>query len=64
MNVPAFAASVILVLRDGKWKLVADKGKPSKRYDLEADRTEGLNFGNKHPQTVKKLARKYAAWAM
>jgi len=50
-------------VRDGQWKLVADKGKKWELYDMEADRTELNNLATKMPEKVKALSALYDAWA-
>jgi arylsulfatase len=50
-------------VRDGKWKLVADKGKKWELYDMEADRTELNNLAAKMPNKVKALSALYDTWA-
>jgi arylsulfatase A-like enzyme len=50
-------------VRDGKWKLVADKGKKWELYDMEADRTELNNLTTKMPEKVKTMSVLYDAWA-
>ena len=50
-------------VRDGKWKLVSDKGKKWELYDMEADRTELNNLAAKMPKKVKALSAFYDAWA-
>lgn len=54
---------------DGKWKLVALKGKKPtyegewKLYDLSVDRTEENNLSSKYPEVVKSLKEKWDNWA-
>ncbi|MDT8389145.1 MAG: arylsulfatase [Lentisphaeria bacterium] len=50
-------------VREGKWKLVAEKNEPWELYDLEADRTELHDLVEKHPEKVEELKRHYFAWA-
>jgi arylsulfatase len=50
-------------LRQGKWKLVADKGRQWELYDLESDRTELNDLAAKMPENVKELSALYNAWA-
>ena len=50
-------------VRDGKWKLVAQFGKPWELYDLASDRTEAHNVAAEQPETVRDLSAKYDAWA-
>ncbi len=49
--------------RQGKWKLVALKGKSWELYDMEADRTELNNLAKQMPKRVKKISMLYDAWA-
>ncbi|MCA9180276.1 MAG: sulfatase-like hydrolase/transferase, partial [Planctomycetales bacterium] len=51
-------------VRDGNWKLVAEKAQGWELYDLATDRTETLNLASGHPDMVKKLAAQYDAWAV
>ncbi len=54
---------------DGKWKLVAQKGKaPTYKgkwelYDLSVDRAESNNLINQHPEIVTKLEAQWEQWA-
>lgn len=50
-------------VRDGKWKLVAEKSKDWELYDLSADRSETNDIAASHPKEVKRLARMYDSWA-
>jgi arylsulfatase len=50
-------------VRDGKWKLVALKGKPWELYDIEADRTEMNDLAAQQPERVATMAAQYEAWA-
>ena len=50
-------------IRDGKWKLVAERSKDWELYDLSQDRTETIDLAAEEPQQVKTLAGKYDAWA-
>jgi hypothetical protein len=49
-------------LRDGKWKLVAEKTEKWQLFDIEKDRTELNNLIDKEPEVAKKLVAKYEAW--
>jgi arylsulfatase len=49
-------------MRQGKWKLVAARGKAWELYDLEADRTELNNLATANPQRVEQMAALYRAW--
>jgi arylsulfatase len=49
-------------IRDGKWKLVAERSEKWQLYDVEKDRTELLDLAGKNPDVVKNLEAKYAAW--
>ncbi len=50
-------------IRQGKWKLVGDKGTPWELYDLDADRTELNDMAAELPEKVKELSALYDAWA-
>jgi arylsulfatase len=50
-------------IRDGKWKLVAERGKAWELYDLSKDRSETNNLAGKLPRRVKQMAARYDAWA-
>ena len=50
-------------IRVGDWKLVAKAGGEWELYDLAADPVELTNLAQKHPDKVKELADKWAAWA-
>lgn len=49
-------------IRDGKWKLVAEKTEKWQLYDVEKDRTELNDQFEKQPEIAKKLVTKYEAW--
>lgn len=49
--------------RQGKWKLVAPKGKPWELYDMQADRTEQNNLAGQRPGKVKAMGALYQDWA-
>ena len=46
----------------GKWKLVALKGKPWELYDLEADGTEMSDLADRQPERVKEMEALWEAW--
>lgn len=50
-------------VREGRWKLVALKGKPWELYDMEADRTELTNLAKKMPEKVRAMNALYDDWA-
>lgn len=50
-------------VRDGDWKLVAERSKDWELYHLSVDRTETQNLVNDHPDRVKKMAKMYDDWA-
>lgn len=50
------------MVREGKWKMVADKNKPWELYDIQQDRTELNNLAAKRPEIVSQLAGKYISW--
>lgn len=49
-------------VRDGKWKLVAEKTEKWQLYDVEKDRTELNDLSDKEPEVARKLVAKYEAW--
>jgi arylsulfatase len=51
-------------IRDGKWKLVANKGRPWGLYDLEVDRVELNNLADAHPERAADMAKEWHAWAV
>ena len=50
-------------VRQGKWKLVAEKNGNWELYDLDADRTELKNLAQKFPEKVTRLKAAYKSWA-
>ncbi|MEM8732886.1 MAG: sulfatase-like hydrolase/transferase, partial [Planctomycetota bacterium] len=50
-------------VRDGRWKLVAERSKDWELYDLSEDRSETDNLVAEYPQKVAQLAKQYNAWA-
>ena len=50
-------------VRQGKWKLVAEHGRPWELYDLDADRTELNNVAGQNPTVVRELIRRYEQWS-
>ena len=46
-------------IRQGKWKLVAEKDAPWELYDMENDRTETRNLATTNPQKVANLVKLY-----
>jgi arylsulfatase A-like enzyme len=50
-------------VREGKWKLVAEKGDAWELYDLEKDRSETHNLAAIYPEKVKELKKKHQAWS-
>ncbi len=50
-------------VRDGKWKLVAQRSKDWELYDLSTDRCETKNLIEQYPRQAKRLAKAYDAWA-
>lgn len=51
-------------VRDGRWKIVALKGKPWELYDVHADRTELHNLARQRPELVKAMSAQYDVWAL
>lgn len=49
-------------IRDGKWKLVAERPEQWQLYDIEKDRTELVDLAAKYPNVVKDLSAKYDVW--
>ena len=47
--------NTLAAVRSGKWKLHANKGKPSQLYDLESDIGENRNVIKSNPEVVKRL---------
>jgi len=50
-------------VRQGKWKLVAEKNGDWELYDLEKDRTEMNNLAEKYPKKANELMALYKDWA-
>jgi arylsulfatase len=50
-------------VRDGKWKLVARKGRPWELYDIEADRSEMHDIAAAESDRVAAMARLWDKWA-
>jgi arylsulfatase A-like enzyme len=50
-------------IRQGKWKLVAEHGRPWELYDLDADRTELSNMARQEPRITQDLTNRYQQWA-
>ncbi|MDX1637907.1 MAG: arylsulfatase [Balneolaceae bacterium] len=50
-------------VRNGAWKLVAERGGPWELYNLDEDRTETTDLRVKHPGRVSRMARMYDRWA-
>jgi arylsulfatase len=50
-------------IREGDWKLVAERGKEWELYDLSQDRTETEDLASQKPEIVGKLASTYDRWA-
>ena len=49
-------------VRAGDWKLIQTKGLPVMLYNLKDDLSESTNLADSHPEKVKELLTKYAAW--
>ena len=49
--------------RDGRWKLVARKGRPWELYDIEVDRAELHDLSSQDPVRVAQLATAWDAWS-
>ncbi len=50
-------------VRDGKWKLVAERSKEWELYDLSKDRSETHNLVGSQPKRVQQMASQYDDWA-
>ena len=50
-------------VRDGDWKLVAERGKEWELYDLASDRSETKDLSAAMPERVTRLGTMYNAWA-
>jgi arylsulfatase len=50
-------------VRRGRWKLVAEHGRPWELYDLAADRAEAKDLARAEPGRVRELEALYQAWA-
>ncbi len=50
-------------IRDGDWKLVAERSKPWELYNLAEDRSETQNLTETYPDRVAELERTYENWA-
>lgn len=50
-------------VRQGPWKLVAERGKPWELYHVPEDPTETNDLAGTHPEKVKKLEKLYDDWA-
>lgn len=50
-------------VRDGNWKLVAEKSQDWELYDLSRDRSETRNLADDHPERVETMHAMYDAWA-
>lgn len=51
------------VVRNGHWKLVAQRGDTWELYNIRDNRTETHNVAEQNPIRVKKMANMYAEWA-
>lgn len=50
-------------VRQGRWKLVREHGKPWELYDVDDDRSEMDDLADRHPEVVASLADEYERWA-
>lgn len=50
-------------VRNGNWKLVAERSREWELYDLSSDRSETLNLVDKEPKRFAQLSKMYDAWA-
>lgn len=51
-------------VRDGRWKLVARKGRPWELYDIDADRSELHDRATAEPDRVAAMAKLWDEWAV
>ena len=51
------------MVRDGDWKLVAERGGTWELYNMSDDRTETNNLVEKYPYQVIRLSKIYSEWA-
>lgn len=49
-------------IRSGRWKLVAEKGRPWELYDMEQDRSELSDLSTVYPERRQQLLRRYREW--
>jgi arylsulfatase len=57
-----WATSGTRAMREGKWKLVADRNGAWELYDLNSDRTELKNLAAQEPERVKRMAEAFSRW--
>ncbi|PHN06539.1 sulfatase-like hydrolase/transferase [Flavilitoribacter nigricans] len=50
------------VIRDGEWKLLVDQDNGSMLFNLQEDPNETTDLAPDHPETVRDLSEKLAAW--
>jgi arylsulfatase len=50
-------------IREGKWKLVAEAGRPWELYDIETDPVELANLAGQQPDRVKAMTTRWNEWA-
>ncbi len=50
-------------VREGPWKLVAERSKDWELYNVEEDRTELVNLAEREPERLARMAAMYDAWA-
>ena len=50
-------------VREGKWKLVALRGREWQLHDMTRDRIESQDLADQHPVIVRTLAEKWESWA-
>ena len=51
-------------VRDGDWKLVAERSKDWELYNLAVDRSETTDLVEKYADEVERLAAAYDQWAV
>ncbi len=50
-------------IRDGRWKLVCEDGRPWELYDISTDRSEQTDLAGTRPELVASLAERWQHWA-
>jgi len=50
-------------IRDERWKLVSNWGRPWRLYDMSVDRSETVDVASSNPELVWKMAAQWSTWA-